>query len=86
MHLIITDIEWDTDGMDAVEDCDLPTTVIVLDAESADIDYVDNEISELLSDEFGFCHYGFQAVVFDADRANYHRHHKIENLAVIFAG
>jgi hypothetical protein len=85
MHLIITDIEWDTDGMDAVADCGLPTTVIVLDAESDDEDYISNEISEQLSDNFGFCHEGFQAEPFNQDRALYHRHHKADNLAVMFA-
>lgn len=44
-----TNIKWDTDG----EDIDLPTRVEI----PYDID--DDEIADMLSDEFGFCVYGF---------------------------
>lgn len=46
-----TNIEWDTDG----KVVDLPNTVPIPD-ELTDED----DISDYLSDEYGFCHYGFQ--------------------------
>ena len=45
------DIKWDTDGYDI----DLPTTIKVPD------NLTDGEdISDWLSDEYGFCHAGFR--------------------------
>jgi hypothetical protein len=65
MHLLVTDIEWDTDGM-PLDECCLPVNVIVLDVpDDIDDEYIDNEVSELLSDAFGFCHQGFLAEKFD---------------------
>lgn len=61
MHLLITEIEWDTEG-ETIEECALPQNVIVIDADN-ELDHPDDlneEISNLLSDAFGFCHYGFQ--------------------------
>lgn len=66
MHLLITEIEWDTEG-ESIEECALPKNVIVIDAGNEldhpdlfDPDDLNEEISNLLSDAFGFCHYGFQ--------------------------
>ena len=60
MNLLVTEIEWDTEG-ESNEECCLPSAVIVLDAPSSyGQDYIENDISEQLSDAFGFCHYGFQ--------------------------
>lgn len=70
MHLLITDIKWDTDGQ-TLKACNLPSTVLVLDAhENADNDqnWIDNELCDDLSDEFGFCHNGFKVEKFDAEK------------------
>lgn len=49
-HYRATNIQWDTDG----EDIDLPTEMDI----PADIEDED-EISDYISDETGFCHFGF---------------------------
>ena len=60
MHLLLTEIQWDDEGM-GYEECNLPNTVVALDApENVTEDYINNEVSEALSDCFGFCHHGFQ--------------------------
>jgi hypothetical protein len=46
-------IEWDTDG----EDIDLPTEIGIPEGMTDE-----EEISDYLSDETGFCHYGFELV------------------------
>lgn len=51
-----TNIRWDTDG----ETLDLPTEVIVeIDTNTDD---VEEAISDALSDQIGFCHFGFDYV------------------------
>lgn len=57
----IYDIRWDTDGEEIP---DLPTDDLVnseyLDVEDDEnINEVEEAISEYLSDEYGFCHFGF---------------------------
>lgn len=61
MHLLVTRIEWDTDGV-SVEECALPETVIVFDAPDTIGNLLEYEeaISQSLSEAFGFCHNGFQ--------------------------
>lgn len=86
MHLLVTNIQWDTDGM-GVEECCLPTSVLVLDIDPDEIVDVeladesmgltlDEEIEELLSttlsDAFGFCHGGYQWQIFDANEVKTH--------------
>jgi hypothetical protein len=46
------DIQWDTDG----EDIDLPKTILF----SCDDEDADEYISEGLTRETGFCHFGFK--------------------------
>ena len=46
----ITNIEWDTDGEDIPE---LPTEVLVPK------DWDDDEVTDWLSDTYGFCVYGW---------------------------
>jgi len=48
MKIKCTDINWDTDG----EAIDLPTQLTV------DVENVE-EVADALSDETGFCHFGF---------------------------
>jgi|PlaIllAssembly_1097288.scaffolds.fasta_scaffold123289_3 hypothetical protein len=59
MHLLISNIQWDDEGM-GLEECALPTVVVMLDVPD-EVDQVELEdnISETLSDSFGFCHNGF---------------------------
>jgi len=54
---IVTDIDWDTDG----EEVDLPDemTVNVSEDEELEEDEIEEYISDKISDETGFCHFGF---------------------------
>lgn len=47
-------IKWDTDGA-TFKECGLPRSVVIPDTISND----EEEISDWLSDTFGFCHNGF---------------------------
>jgi hypothetical protein len=61
-HVLISGIEWDDEGM-GLEECRLPSHVVVLDVpeeRDADPEEVEENLSELLSESFGFCHEGFQ--------------------------
>lgn len=55
MNVLVTDIEWDTDGAKVGG---LPDKVIIkgLPPNMAE---VEDEISDYLSDTYGFCHNGF---------------------------
>lgn len=61
--MLIKNIKWDTDGdMEAL--ASLPTQVytpLFLDRENTDLDSYLDDISDWLSDEFGWCHFGFEA-------------------------
>jgi hypothetical protein len=48
VKIYITDIDWDTDG-ESKEELELPDVVVVTD----DID--EDEIADMLSDDYGFC-------------------------------
>jgi len=50
----IYDIVWDDDG----DDVELPTEV-TMNISIADGMDVDEELGEWLSDEYGYCHFGF---------------------------
>lgn len=61
MHLLLIP-DWDTDG-ESLKACNLPAHVIVINAHDGadkDQEYLDNDLSEALSDTFGFCHNGFE--------------------------
>lgn len=53
--LIITDIEWDVDDE---EDLDSLPNRVVLQGKKAMM--TEDEVSDYLSDTYGFCHYGFK--------------------------
>lgn len=58
---LVSDIKWDTDGDEELLKT-LPTELEVdVDVEEEVLDDEDAEytISEYLSDEYGFCHFGF---------------------------
>jgi len=67
--LLITQIDWDTEGMKAVEDCNLPLTVLVVNAPDdwEREDYKDDILGSELSEVYGFCHYGFEVVEISPD-------------------
>lgn len=76
---LITEIEWDCDGYDPVADCNLPMTILVVDAPDTymDDDFQDN-LSEALSDVYGFCHGGFRSSPIQGDRVGRHTPIKID--------
>ena len=54
-----TNIQWDTDGKQEVFD-ELPTEIeIPKDFISKNGEVDENAVSDYISDETGFCHYGF---------------------------
>lgn len=63
-HMLLENIEWDCDGMKPVEDCNLPLNVLAINVPPGgpggmSEDEVESYLSELLSETYGFCHYGF---------------------------
>lgn len=70
MKLLITDIQWDCDGMKPVEDCGLPTTVLVLNAPDTftNDDEEGEELGTHLSDVYGFLFDGYKVQPVDADK------------------
>jgi hypothetical protein len=70
MQLLLTNIQWDTDG-ENMEECNLPSNVLVLGLtpecfeEDGELTFEAVEIiSTKLSDDFGFCHHGFNDEIF----------------------
>lgn len=55
--MIVSQILWDTDGMDP-EDLGLPTKLEI----PKELEEDEEAISDYLSDETGFCHFGFDLV------------------------
>lgn len=60
MQIRVYDIEWDSDGVEG-----LPEEIIINVEENdpllEDIDGTADNLSDYISDEVGFCHYGFKA-------------------------
>ena len=55
---LVTNIEWDTDG----EDVDLPNELEIIlpdDEELTSPEEIEHYISEAITNETGFCHFGF---------------------------
>jgi len=59
----ISRIEWDTDG-EVIEGLPTETTIEV---EVDDYDELDDEVTDALSDKYGFCLNGFAVRYFDED-------------------
>ena len=57
--IIATNIQWDTDG----EELSLPTNVVMLVDKDLNNDELLDVVSDKLSDEVGFCHFGFDVLV-----------------------
>ena len=55
MKIIVKNIKWDTDG----ETVDGLPDNVVIDELTPNMAEVEDEISDYLSDTYGFCHYGF---------------------------
>lgn len=56
MKAIVTNIKYDTDG----EVIDLPTTLEINIPSYIEEDYVDDFISDEISNITGYCHFGFE--------------------------
>ena len=52
---LLLEPKWDTDGQ-SWDDCGLPVYVLCVNVPP---DYIDEELSDALSDTFGYCHFGF---------------------------
>lgn len=62
--MLIKNIRWDTDGNTEAL-ASLPTEVHTppfLDRENTDLDSYLDDVSDWLSDEYGWCHFGFEVV------------------------
>ena len=61
-HLLLKNIQWDCDGMRPVEDCLLPLNVLAINVPTGKMegDQLSEHLGELLSDTYGFLHYGFE--------------------------
>lgn len=58
-NVLVTDIEWDDEGM-GLEECMLPSNVVMLEVpDNASGEEIEETASEQLSEAFGFCHKGF---------------------------
>lgn len=75
--IVVTDIEWDTTDIEGDTDeldIDLPEEVIIDITEDneyllEDIHGYAENLSDYLSDEYGYCHYGFATeVVYPQER------------------
>lgn len=63
-HYRAVNIEWDTDDDDIdTENLDLPTEVDIPDEVVAEQEDYEDAISDWLSDEYGFCHYGYELTI-----------------------
>ena len=63
IQILIHDIEWDDEGQ-GLDECRLPSNVLLL----ADTPIEEDDVSEYLSEAFGFCHYGYNFTQFDQYR------------------
>ena len=89
--LIVTNIKWDTDG----EDIDLPKEMEVELPEyidETDEDEVDEYVSDYISDETGFCHYGFDIkevkteAVMTSNKVSVYQIQETANCSYLFMG
>ena len=78
MKILITNIQWDTEGQD---DCGLPDNVLVI----CDAEPEGDELSDLLSDCFSFCHFGFDDIPGNEIRVPPDKYYVYrQNMAVVF--
>lgn len=67
--LLVSDVKWDCDGYDPVDDCALPINILVV---GAPLNYEDEEYEEslscYLSDTYGFCHQGYSVRLIEGDK------------------
>jgi hypothetical protein len=54
-EFVVKDIKYDTDG----EEIDLPKTLTITVPEEIENDDVEQYLSDEISNQTGFCHYGF---------------------------
>lgn len=56
MKYRVTDIAWDVDDPKDFENLPQDVTIVLTEDDDEDVDLV---LSDILSDQFGFCHNGF---------------------------
>lgn len=89
MHLLLTDIQWDDEGM-GLEECRLPSSVLVINIPPIVAGFgkvvtaIDEpEIGEQLAEAFGFLHNGFKFEVFNQRHNTHNAGFFPERLAVM---
>ena len=62
MHLLLKNIEWDSEGMRPVEDCLLPLNVLAINVPTSEMegDELHAYLGELLTETYGFQLYDFK--------------------------
>lgn len=60
-----TEIQWDTDGDKSLFKR-LPKEVMLTIDDYCEGDYLDDELADMLSDEYGFCLFGFNYEIINA--------------------
>lgn len=60
-----TEIQWDTNGDRKILKT-LPNEVVLTIEDYCEGDYLDDEIADMLSDEYGFCLFGFNYEIINA--------------------
>ena len=74
LRICVTDIDWDTEENGEEEDVSLPKDVLISDrfkegdytdeAGEIDTDALLDDVSDYLSDTYGFCHRGFHTEIY----------------------
>lgn len=60
-------VDWDVDGNQSLEELGLETDFVEeVNIEDIDEDELDDYLSDWLSDEYGFCHFGFDYEVLES--------------------
>ena len=72
MNLIVTNIEWETNGKKPVKDCSLPKAILVLNAPedfNSEVDEMEEDLSERISSVYGFCFAGYTVLPCGTDQS-----------------
>lgn len=83
MHLLVKNIEWDTEEADP-KDLGLPENIIILDASDLDDEYLSLVMDEI-SEVYGFCHKGFEIAVIEPDTRGCKHNWNLANTAIMQA-
>lgn len=68
-HVRVADIQWDCDGYDPGKDCQLPRSILLINApRNWNSEAYREKLGEVLMETYGFKHYGFRLEVYPLDR------------------